>query len=157
MDDERYQQLCLTHLSAFYRMAYSLLRNRQDAEDAVSQMLLKAWQSRSHARPDAERAWMMRILINECYTLLRQKGRRLAADQWPQADRSADTECTAALHAAIDTLPVKLRTPFLLKYMEGMSEKEVASALRLPPATVKNRLFRARKMLQSQLNEEVDS
>ena len=63
----------------------------------------------------------------------------------------------AALHEAIHTLPESLRTPLQLKYMEGMSEKEVAAATHIPVSSVKGRLFRARKLLKAQLNEEVES
>ena len=67
------------------------------------------------------------------------------------APESTDLE----LREAINALPEALRTPLLLKYMEGMTEKEVAEALRLPVSSVKSRLFRARKLLKQELNEEV--
>lgn len=153
MDEAQYITLSKEHMPALYRVAYSIVRNRQDAEDAVQQTLLNAWRHRSRARAGSERAWMMRILVNECYTILRRRGKSIPMDELPCS--SADAEDTA-LREAIRALPESLRTPLLLKYMEGMTEKEVAAAMHLPVSSVKNRLFRARKALQNQLNEEVE-
>ena len=154
MDKATYTALCEEHLPAFFRTACSILHNPADAEDAVQQALLRAWHMRTKARPGLERAWVMRIVINESITLLRKRRRILPTEDVPALAAPAP-EDHAALHAAIHALPETLRTPLLLKYMEGMSEKEVAAALHIPLSSVKNRLFRARKALQKQLSEEV--
>ncbi len=155
MDEATYIAISQQWMASFFRTAYSILKNRHDAEDAVQQMLLKAWKNREKGREGAERAWMMRILINECYTMLRHR-RRMIPDEHAGALAdlpmpSPDTD----LYDAIDSLPENLRMPFLLKYMEGMTEKEAATALRLSVPSIKNRLFRARKKLQKILQEEV--
>ena len=152
MDETTYIAVSEQYMPSLYRAAYSIVQNRHDAEDAVQQALLNAWKGREKARDGAERAWMMRIVINECYTILRKRQRSIPTDQVPETPvQQADP----ALYEAISALPENLRTPFLLKYMEGMTEKEVAAALRLPLPSVKNRLFRARKKLQKELQEEV--
>lgn len=152
MDETTYIAVSEQYMPSLYRAAYSIVQNRHDAEDAVQQALLNAWKGREKARDGAERAWMMRIVINECYTILRKRQRSIPTDQVPETPvQQADP----ALYEAISALPENLRTPFLLKYMEGMSEKEVAAALGLPLPSVKNRLFRARKKLQKELQEEV--
>ena len=154
MDEARYIALSKEHMGSFFRVAYSIVGNRADAEDAVQQTLLQAWQHRSRAHPGAERAWMMRILVNECYTCLRRRKKSVPMEELPPPQHPPESD-HSALHEAIRTLPENLRTPLLLKYMESMSEKEVAAAMGLPVSSVKNRLFRARKKLQQQLNEEV--
>lgn len=153
MDESTYIALCRDNLAAFHRMALSITASLPDAEDAVQQALLKAWQHRRKARPGLERAWVMRILVNECYTLLRQRKRTIPMEELPI--RMPGAPADSPLQEAIRALPENLRTPILLKYMEGMTEKEVAEALRLPVSSVKNRLFRARKLLREELNEEV--
>ncbi|MBR3763193.1 MAG: RNA polymerase sigma factor [Clostridia bacterium] len=154
MDESTYIALCEEHLAAFHRMACSILHHQADAEDAVQQALMKAWRLRGKARPGLEKAWVMRIVINESISLLRRRRRALPTEEIriPAAQVSGEE---TALHTAIRTLPESLRTPLLLKYMEGMTEKEVAAALQLSLTAVKNRLFRARRALQKQLNEEV--
>lgn len=154
MDESVFIGLCREHMAALYRMAVSILRSPPDAEDAVQQALMKAWAARKKASPGLEKAWLMRIVINESLTILRKRRRTLPTEDFPTLT-APEADDFAALHAAIRALPESLRTPLLLKYMEGLTEKEVAEALRLPLSSVKNRLFRARKALQKQLNEEV--
>lgn len=154
MDQATFTTLCEAHLPAFFRMACSILHNPADAEDAVQQALLRAWRLRTKARPGLEKAWVMRIVINESLTLLRKRRRTLPTEDF-SALAAPVPEDHSALHTAIQTLPEILRTPLLLKYMEGMTEKEVAATLRIPVSSVKNRLFRARKALKKQLSEEV--
>lgn len=153
MDESRFITVSQQSMTALYRMAYSIVGNRADAEDAVQQALLNAWKARKAARNGLERAWLMRIVINECYTLLRRR-RRIQPEAFIETAvlPAEDT----GLRDAIQSLPQGLRTPFLLKYMEGMQETEVAKAMKLPVSTVKSRLFRARKQLKKWLNEEVD-
>ena len=155
MDKSVFIGLCREHMAALYRMAASILRSPPDAEDAVQQALLNAWAARKKASPGLEKAWLMRIVINESLTILRKRRRALPTEDFPALAAPEADDSAAALHAAIRALPESLRTPLLLKYMEGMTEKEVAAALALPLSSVKNRLFRARKALQKQLNEEV--
>ncbi|MBO5502834.1 MAG: hypothetical protein J6K73_03905 [Clostridia bacterium] len=153
MDEKKFVAISQQSMPALYRMAYSIVGNRTDAEDAVQQALLNAWKARASARDGLEKAWMMRIVINECYTLLRRRRRCQPSELMDVAVPPADD---TGLYDAIHTLPENLRTPFLLKYMEGMQETEVAQTMRLPVSSVKNRLYRARKQLRKVLSEEVE-
>lgn len=153
MDEKGYITLAQQHMAALYRTAYSIVGNRADAEDAVQQCLLNAWRMREKAREGTERAWMMRIAINECYAILRSR-KRCAPGQIPEGICFPPED--TGLRDALQTLPESLRTPFLLKYMEGMKENEVAASMGLPVAAVKNRLFRARRQLRKLLKEEVE-
>jgi len=154
MDDTAYVALTKAMMPGMFRMAYSILNHRQDAEDAVQQALLNAWQHRKKARAGAEKAWMMRIVINASYDLGRRRRRAVPVPEVPKAGAcSEEIECTG-MYDLIRGLPEILRTPFLLKYMEGMTEKEVSAAMHIPLTSVKNRLFRARTALQKELREE---
>lgn len=155
MDEETYMTVSEANMPLFYRMAYSILGNRHDAEDAVQQALLNAWKSRDRARPGAERAWITRIVVNECHNILRCRRRCLPTADFPEEAVPSVQETDTGLYEAIQALPEKLRTPLLLKYMEGMSEKETAAALGLPLSSVKGRLLRARRDLKKILREEV--
>ena len=152
MDDTTYITLSTEYMPALFRMAYSIAGNRADAEDAVQQTLMKAWIHRKKARPGAERAWMMRILVNESRSLLRNRRYTISLEE---ASLYAPPSPDPSLQESIRNLPENLRTPLLLKYMEGMTEKEVATAMSLPLPSVKYRLLRARKTLQKELKEEV--
>lgn len=152
MDEATYLALCQREMQPLYRIACSIVGSPQDAEDAVQQALLNAWRAREKARSGSERAWMMQILVNECRSILRKRRRLIPVEEVPCRSSGLPE---MALNDALRALPESLRTPLLLKYMEGMTEKEVAAALRLSIPGVKNRLYRARKALQKQLDEEV--
>ena len=151
MDDAAFARLMEESMPSMYRMAMSLLRRQADAQDAVQQALLNAWAARERACAGAERAWLTRILINECRNIQRYRMRVLPAEALPE---EIYTPPDTALRDAVERLPEKLRTPFLLKYMEGMSEKEICAALRLSLSCVKSRLLRARRALEKEATEE---
>ena len=153
MDDATFIRLCTDSMTAFYRVAFSILRKQQDAEDAVQQALMKSWISRKRIWKGSEQAWIMRIVINECRNIQRHRMRVSPLEHLP--DASSDWP-DMALRVAVDALPETLRLPLLLKYMESMPEKEIAHALRLSVPAVKSRLHRARQALRNELNEEVE-
>ena len=138
---------------ALYRVTYGLLAAESDREDAVQSAILKAWQKHGRLRDEgALSAWMMRIVINECYNILRAQRRVSVTDALPE--RAAPPDADAELHDALMALPDTLRLPVILHYMEGDRVDEVAHMLRLPQGTVKSRLRRARMQLRQQLDEE---
>jgi len=136
-----------------YRVAYGLLLNRTDCADAVQEALLRAWEKRNTLRDESLfRTWLTRILINECYSLLRRRRHAVPLDEVPEPVAPPDAD--PVLHDAIARLDKNLRLPVVLHYMEGYSVSEVAAMLRLPAGTVKTRLFKARKILRLQLIDE---
>jgi RNA polymerase sigma-70 factor, ECF subfamily len=138
-----------------YRVARSYLPGWESCADAVQEALTKAWAKRSRAKPEFFRAWMTRIVINECHNISRHRKRVLpAADIRPPADPPPDY---APLHDSLTALPEKLRTPLLLHYLEGFPLADVARILRVPEGTVKSRLYLARKKLKLRLEEEDDN
>ena len=139
-------------LTPLYRIAYSLLHSRADAEDAVQQGLLKAWAARGKARPESFRPWVTRIVINESRNIQRYRMRVVPAEA-PEPE-AAFQPPNPEIMEAVYALPEPLRIPFVLKYMEHYQEREVAKAMRLPLSTIKNRLSRARQALRTALTEE---
>jgi RNA polymerase sigma-70 factor, ECF subfamily len=142
-----------------FRVAYGVLRNRQDAEDVAQEAFVKAYRSFSQLR-DRERfrAWLVRMTWR--LALDRQRGdrRRLARETATQETAAADTpdeviarERAALLWTAIDSLPEKLRMVIVLAGIEGHDINEVARLLDVPQGTVKSRLFLARQRLKEQL------
>lgn len=136
-------------LPGLYRLSLSILHSSADAQDAVQQGMLRAWERRAQANPERFRGWLTRIVINECHNIQRGRMRVFPVDQMPEGAVMAQED--DGLAEAIDALPERLRTPLLMRYMEEYSEREIAAALGVPVTTVKNRLFRARKALKKQL------
>lgn len=139
--------------TAMYKLAISLLRSDADARDAVQQALLKAWEKRRRIRAESFRAYLMRILINECHNTQRYRMRVFPSDDMPErVDQNADH---ALLREALLALPERLRTPVVLKYLQDLSERECAQALGISVAALKSRLYRARRELKRLLDREV--
>lgn len=153
MNEADFIALCQAMTESLYRISMSILRRHQDAQDAVQQALMKAWAARDRVRPGCERAWLTRIAINECRSLQRQRRRVVPVEHLPETTwQPADT----ALRDAVDALPDGLRLAILLKYMEGMTEKEAAQAMGITQQALKGRLHRGRKALERLLKEEVE-
>ena len=150
-----------------FRVAYGVLRHRQDAEDVAQEAFVKAYRRFSELR-DRERfrAWLVRMTWR--LAIDRQRGDRRRATREGHADHStnpdgrryqppaaledlAARERADRLWAAIDALPDKLRVVVVLANIEGHDIREVARLLGLPDGTVKSRLFLARQRLKEQL------
>lgn len=134
-----------------YRIAWAMLKNASDCSDAMQETALKAWTKRHTLREDAYfSTWLIRILINECKSILRKR-KRYQLMPLVQEFESIPSD-TSELQAEIDALPDKLRVPLVLYYFEGYAIKEVATVLSLHAGTVKNRLHQARQLLRMELS-----
>jgi RNA polymerase sigma-70 factor (ECF subfamily) len=143
-----------------YRVAFSLLRNPQDAEDAVQETFLKLYRTAGWLEMDDERAFLARAVWRVGLTRLSRSGvteMRQAADvtgmeiaasgQSPE-DQAVGQSERSILHRLIDGLPEELRQPLLLSAIEGMTSAEVAVTLGIPDGTVRTRVMRARNELK---------
>ena len=153
MDAESFARRVEGMQGTLYRVAYGLLLNRADCADAVQEALMRAWEKRGSLREEAYfETWLTRILINECYSMLRRRRAALPLDGMPEP--AAPPDADPALHDAVARLDEKLRLPVVLHYMEGYGVADIARMLRLPSGTVKTRLARARALLRLQLSDE---
>jgi RNA polymerase sigma-70 factor (ECF subfamily) len=143
-----------------FRVAYSVLRHRQDAEDVAQEAFVRAHAAFQSLR-DRERfrAWLARMAWRLALDHRRGQKRRAAREERaavPDAtpsheDAALAKERSARLWAAIDALPERLRLVVVLASIEEHGLKEVAAIVDAPEGTVKSRLFEARKMLQEML------
>ena len=136
-----------------YRVAWSILRNDADVQDALQDAALKAWEKRDKLRDEKFfRTWITRILINACYDTQRKRRRIVSMDEIPESTVSNAPDPDLAL--ALQALPEKLRLPLVLCYSEGMSYEEAADVLRNPITTLRGRLRRGKEELRKELNAE---
>ena len=139
-----------------YHVACGILRSEADREDAVQECICKAWEKRESLKSDAAfRAWVTRILVNECYDICRRSGKLVYMDELPES--AAPEPEDPALREAVMALEEIYRMPILLFYVEGFSIREIAKILRVPEGTVKSRLFTGRGKLREVLGEEVEA
>lgn len=158
--EEEFERRVVESSTLAFRVAYSVLRQRQDAEDVAQDAFVKAYRGFSRLR-DRERfrAWLVRITWRLALDRQRGERRRTAREEAtePPASRGgADAdlvarERSALLWSAIDALPDKLRVAVVLANIEGHDIEEVARLLALPTGTVKSRLSLARQKLKERL------
>jgi RNA polymerase sigma-70 factor (ECF subfamily) len=140
-----------------YRTACLILRRPADAEDAVQEAFLRVWRFRD-AIPagTGRRAWLYRVVVNASLSRLRAerpwRDRHVLEDEPPAAEPDPELEALVAgrsadVLAALAELPEMLRVPVVLRYYAGLDEREIATAIRRRPGTVKSRLFDARRRL----------
>ncbi len=142
-----------------FRVAYGVLRNREDAEDVAQDAFLRAHRGFAQLRDrDRFRAWLVRTAWRLAIDRIRNETRRAAREQAVEVVAEASVEEAAearersrALWAAIDSLPEKLRITLVLAAIDGHDISEVARLLEIPAGTVKSRLFLARRQLAEKL------
>lgn len=175
-DEAALREVVTSNNQLLFRAAWSILRDRGEAEEAVQSAYLKAFDKIAEfAGRSSLSTWLTRIAINEALGRLRSAKRRRAAleeqgvaliDNYREAlmrgsdALNPDTSLARAqlrqlLERAIAGLPEGFRTVFVLRVIEGLSVEEVSEALDLPPATIKTRFLRARRKLQEALTPEV--
>jgi len=162
-----------------FRAAWSILQDRSEAEDVVQAAYLRAFAAiETFEARSSLSTWLTRITINEALGRQRAAQRRRTRlnedsvadfqdyrDKLMQGSKHgsapdaefARAQVRALLEKAIEQLPQEFRTVFILREIEGLSVEASAAALEIPPATVKTRLFRARRRLQQALAPELQS
>jgi RNA polymerase sigma-70 factor (ECF subfamily) len=153
----------LRHLDAAYNLARWLCRDEHDAQDVVQESFLRAVRFIGQCRDDEPRAWLLKIVRNTCSTLRSRRHMPLTTDETlervssspsSQPDRSFQRAQRASdVRGAIESLPDEFREAVVLREIEGLSYKEVASVIGVPIGTVMSRLSRARERLKDLLVE----
>ena len=154
MDKETFSRLVLAQQRQMYRIAVSYTASSADAEDAMQEALLRAWNRRDTLREPAYfSTWLNRILINECKTILRRRRRERTLPAAPLINFSPPDEQSLALQQALFSLPEKYRLPLVLNLLEGYTLKEISALLSLPLGTVKTRVARAKRKLEQEVSD----
>lgn len=139
-----------------YRLSFSYLKSKEDAEDVVQDVFTKYFCGlHIPMNPEQEKAWCIRVTINQCHDVIRKKNYRMHStlDEVTQMPENED-EDTAPLYEALDKLPEKMKGVVILHYLEGYSVEEIARILHLSASAVKMRLKRGREFLKVELEKE---
>lgn len=158
------------YAGTLYRVAYSVLRNTADAEDAVQETYLRVLRHREtlHEIRDP-RVWLVRIVWNVVLDRKRRSKTRPETDDiadlarlLPALGLSAEERVASAEHhervlRAVATLPAKEQRVLMLSAFEELSSVEIAQVLGTTESTIRSRLFRARKLLAGLLGDPASS
>lgn len=132
------------------RIAYSIVHNEHDAQDAVQQALLAVWARRECVEFARLKPYLTRAVMNACRDIQRARQKAIPMKEMPEMSYQPPD---GMLADAVERLPEELRLPLLLHYMEGYKLAEIAGALGQSLPQVTSRLFRARKRLKRMLEE----
>ncbi|HEY7402306.1 MAG TPA: RNA polymerase sigma factor [Candidatus Angelobacter sp.] len=168
------ESLVASHAGMVFRIAYSILRNHHDAEDAVQECFLRVFkhQGRLHKVRNAK-TWLARV----AWTTALDKRRSLPpaaasldddttgesllevlSDPAPRADdQLAGRQVQRLLQRLIGTLPDDLRQPLELSTVQELNSAEIADVMEIPEGSVRTRLFRARKLLKEKLTSQLEA
>src|SRR5581483_5472769 len=157
------------HGRFLYRIAYSILRNHHDAEDAVQEGFVRALRNRGKLKDVRNcRNWLARIVWRIALDRRKQPvatrtdGLGDAVEQLQSKLANTEevlvgTEMTKLLDALIEALPEKLRGPLILTAVEELSPGDIAEILGINEAAARSRLFRARQMLRERLSKMMEA
>ena len=141
----RFRAAALPHLDAAYALAFTLMGNRADAEDAVEECYLRALRGFDRRSRPAIKPWLFAILRNVCYAAFdRRTGQRSREDP-------ADCRVSTTARALIDVLPPPLREIIALREFSDLSYREITEVSGVPLAVVMSRLAQARAALRAAL------
>ena len=157
-----FEQVFLPHLDAAYNLARWLLRNDQDAEDAVQEAYMRAYKAFARFRGGDGKAWFITILRNVCYTMIRKARSHETPEPFDEQIHQVAGESemqevfrqkanAKSLHDALEKLPDDFREIIVLHDLEGLAYKEIAAVVGIPIGTVMSRLARARGRLRAEI------
>jgi RNA polymerase sigma-70 factor (ECF subfamily) len=163
----RFETTVLPHLDAAYNLARWLTRNDQDAQDVVQESFMRALRYFDAMKGAEARPWILAIVRNTCYTWL-EKNR--PADVVPLDDGESGAAPPAAaintitpevillqsanrklVNQALEDLPVGYREVIVMREIEDMSYRDIASVAGIPMGTVMSRLSRGRELLRASI------
>jgi RNA polymerase sigma-70 factor (ECF subfamily) len=173
-NEEAFTELVRKHSGQVYALSLNMLRNREDAEDNLQNVLVKAFHNIARFEGNSQfSTWLVRIAINEALMKLRKRNSERISDyqnvnesdvetRFPEIeDTRQDPErqymSKELARKAFRGLNPSLQDTFILQKAEGWTNRELAQALGITVSTVKSRIFRARVRLRQQLLALTDS
>lgn len=161
-DDEAFAVLVHRHSGPLLALAYRMLGDMPDGEEAVQDAFVSAWRRLPEFRRAAAfRTWMFRIVTNRCLNVLRGRAPSVPLDAVPEpaagdargapARAAENAAATEALDQALRDLPPSQRACWILRELHGLSYEEIAQVVGESEQTVRGRLFRARRSLVKEM------
>lgn len=153
---QAFERLIGEHEYTLFTVAKGILKSKEDIEDAFQETIIKAYKGIINLRENKFfKTWIIRIMINECYYILKTKKRTIYLDDID----FASVEYTDNLHNIevidlINSLDEKLRLVTILYYYADLPQKDIGEILKIPQGTVRSRLYKAKEILRQMLISE---
>ena len=159
-DRDAYGELVVRHSDLVYGLVYGLLGHREDALEMVQSVFLRAYvRLKTLREPERFRSWLGLVATSQAKNRLRGR-REVPTDILPDREgrdpgplqSMIEAEEKQRLRRALTRIPDKNRTVLVLRYQSGLSYREIADALCLPPTTVRSRIYEGKQMLRAYLD-----
>jgi RNA polymerase sigma-70 factor (ECF subfamily) len=154
-DRDAFEMIIRTHSRTLFAIAYGILQNREEAEDAVQDALVKAWKSRWRVRdPEKFPAWLCMIMRHRARDVFRKRRTLPFSDEiaeQPETEAIDGTALDRQLHSALAALPERHRSALMLRYFEEMDYRSIENILGLTNGALRGILGRALAALRKQL------
>jgi RNA polymerase sigma-70 factor (ECF subfamily) len=175
-DKQAFDLLVAKYQRRLMRLLSRIVHDPAEAEDVVQETFIKAYRALRHFRGDsAFYTWLYRIGINTAKNFLATQGRRMPTSTDADSEQAegfndgehlrdintpesmlASKQIAQTVNAAMDALPVDLRTAIALREIEGLSYEEISDIMACPIGTVRSRIFRAREVIAEKLKPLLD-
>jgi RNA polymerase sigma-70 factor (ECF subfamily) len=176
-DKQAFDLLVAKYQRRLMRLLSRIVHDPSEAEDVVQETFIKAYRALRHFRGDsAFYTWLYRIGINTAKNFLATQGRRVPTSSDADGEHAeafndgehlrdintpesmlASKQIAQTVNAAMDALPVDLRTAIALREIEGLSYEEISDIMACPIGTVRSRIFRAREVIAEKLKPLLDT
>lgn len=154
LQNDEFARAAEKHMDTIYRVAYSWLKNPDDANDVTQDVLIQLYKTNKEFSSDSHlKNWLIRVTVNQCKMVFRSPWSKMEDIDAYAETLGFEREDYRELFEAVMGLEKKYRVPLILYYYEGYSTSEIASILKLPENTISTRLFRARAKLKNTLGE----
>ncbi|WP_083681714.1 sigma-70 family RNA polymerase sigma factor [Paenibacillus sp. FSL A5-0031] len=157
-DDESFSKLIASRQDRLYRIAYTYVRNKDDALEIVQETIYRAFISVKKVRePQYFHTWLTKIAVNYALEYIRKAKKTVYIDNDYEAGYAPErTEEQIDLQQALNSLDEKSKTVIILRYFEDLPLKDVAEIVDMPLSSVKSIVYRALAKLNIHLNEGED-
>lgn len=156
-DHAAFSQLMKQQAQSMYKTAKAILKNDEDAADAMQETALSCWENIGSLQNEQYfKTWLMRILINHCNTIHRKKSRYILDNILPETAAEEDAYANVEWMELLQRLGEKYRIVVVLYYAEGFKVKDIAGILKISESAVKERLSTARKTMEKYYRQGKD-
>lgn len=147
-DADAFAELMHSQMQNMYKTARAMLRDDEDAADAISDTILACWEKMEQLKKvEFFKTWMTRILINKCHDYLRQRKRMYPVEEVEETPVSSEEYENVEWMEMMRSLDEKYRLVMILYYVNGLKTTEISSVLHIPDSTVRTRLARGRSRM----------
>lgn len=154
-DKEAFAELMEQNGKSMYKVAIAILKNDADVADAMQETILTCWEKiGALKKDDFFKTWVIRILINKCNVIYKQKKNLISDEMLPETAAWEDDYANVEWMELLKYLEEKYRVVIILYYVEGFKVKEIAEILEVSESAVKGRMVSARQKMEKLYQSE---